>query len=160
VEAIRRYSNPHTEHLEKSPSEAPVVELSPAEQQANREKYEMFMHGILASGAISAKQQEACTKFRQKHSISDAVHVQVLHSFHLTVNQFDNLQGLEQPVSERQKSDSDTCKICFDNVVNCVILPCGHLAICMDCSNGLRRHSRQCPVCRGPILQAKQVYRS
>ena len=30
-------------------------------------------------------------------------------------------------------NDEDLCKICMENVINCVLLECGHLVTCLDC---------------------------
>ncbi|KAJ8307050.1 hypothetical protein KUTeg_015134 [Tegillarca granosa] len=40
--------------------------------------------------------------------------------------------------------DRQLCKICLDDDVSIVFLPCGHLATCVDCSHALRK----CPICR------------
>jgi len=58
--------------------------------------------------------------------------------------------------SEEEPKDSDLCKVCFDARINCVILPCGHLALCMNCCKQLTL----CPCCRTPIQMAKLVYRA
>ncbi|KAH9488695.1 Baculoviral IAP repeat-containing protein 7 [Bulinus truncatus] len=39
------------------------------------------------------------------------------------------------------------CKICLDNDVSVVFLPCGHLVSCADCANAMRN----CPVCRSNV---------
>jgi len=59
-------------------------------------------------------------------------------------------------ISEEEPKDSELCKVCFDARINCVILPCGHLALCMNCCNQLTL----CPCCRTPIQMAKLVYRA
>ncbi|CAC5393830.1 unnamed protein product [Mytilus coruscus] len=40
--------------------------------------------------------------------------------------------------------DEQTCKICLDEPIAIVFLPCGHLAACVTCAPALRR----CPICR------------
>ncbi|KAH9488684.1 Baculoviral IAP repeat-containing protein 7 [Bulinus truncatus] len=39
------------------------------------------------------------------------------------------------------------CKICLDNDVSVVFLPCGHLVSCADCASAMRN----CPVCRSNV---------
>jgi hypothetical protein len=39
---------------------------------------------------------------------------------------------------------SFSCKICEDRAISCVFVPCGHLAACMKCGEGLLN----CPICR------------
>ncbi|OPL33425.1 hypothetical protein AM593_03149, partial [Mytilus galloprovincialis] len=43
--------------------------------------------------------------------------------------------------------DQQTCKICLDEPIAIVFLPCGHLASCVNCAPALRR----CPICRAFI---------
>lgn len=54
------------------------------------------------------------------------------------------------------------CKICYDNYINCLIEPCGHLSICMTCLNSLRNitptEEIKCPICNGYVNNCKQVF--
>lgn len=47
----------------------------------------------------------------------------------------------------RQLKDQTTCKICLEETVSIVFLPCGHLCCCSQCAPALRK----CPICRGFI---------
>jgi hypothetical protein len=38
---------------------------------------------------------------------------------------------------------NEECIICFDNVIDCVILPCGHQICCLHCSKSMSL----CPIC-------------
>eukprot|EP00301_Raphidiophrys_heterophryoidea_P002418 c11125_g1_i2.p1 GENE.c11125_g1_i2~~c11125_g1_i2.p1 ORF type:complete len:1118 (+),score=253.69 c11125_g1_i2:603-3956(+) len=58
--------------------------------------------------------------------------------------------------SEKLKSEL-TCKICFTNEVNIVIVPCGHL-ICAECSRGTTQ--RCCPFCRTAVAQVCKFFKS
>ena len=40
--------------------------------------------------------------------------------------------------------EARTCKICMDNEVEVVLLPCGHSVSCVNCADKLKN----CPVCR------------
>lgn len=44
----------------------------------------------------------------------------------------------------RQLKEQQTCKICLDEDVAIVFLPCGHMAACASCAPALRK----CPICR------------
>ena len=44
----------------------------------------------------------------------------------------------------RRLVEAKTCKVCMENDVDTVFLPCGHLVSCNQCSPKLRK----CPVCR------------
>ncbi|XP_052060991.1 baculoviral IAP repeat-containing protein 7-B-like [Mytilus californianus] len=57
--------------------------------------------------------------------------------------------GLELSVRSLEEEnqnlkDQQTCKICLDEPIAIVFLPCGHLAACITCAPALRR----CPICR------------
>ena len=43
--------------------------------------------------------------------------------------------------------DQYICKICMDERVNVVFIPCGHIATCLDCAKPLRK----CPMCRAIV---------
>lgn len=48
----------------------------------------------------------------------------------------------------------DRCVVCYENKINCVLLECGHRALCMQCGQQLR----ECPMCRRPIERIVRVY--
>jgi hypothetical protein len=57
--------------------------------------------------------------------------------------------------------DIEKCKICWDNDINCVILECGHIAMCMDCFNDPNFiKDKGCPICRADIVRVVQTYNS
>ncbi|XP_041379548.1 E3 ubiquitin-protein ligase XIAP-like [Gigantopelta aegis] len=47
-----------------------------------------------------------------------------------------------------------TCKVCLENNVSVVFLPCGHLCCCVDCAARLRK----CPLCRSRIEGTVRAY--
>jgi hypothetical protein len=51
--------------------------------------------------------------------------------------------------------DDQCCKVCMDRRINTVLIRCGHMCVCMDCSNQLDR----CPICRSHIDEVIQTYR-
>ncbi|CAG2244790.1 BIRC7_8 [Mytilus edulis] len=56
-----------------------------------------------------------------------------------------SIRSLEE--ENRNLKDQQTCKICLDEPVAIVFLPCGHMAACINCAPALRR----CPICRAFI---------
>eukprot|EP00565_Helicotheca_tamesis_P002605 CAMPEP_0185726204 /NCGR_PEP_ID=MMETSP1171-20130828/2259_1 /TAXON_ID=374046 /ORGANISM="Helicotheca tamensis, Strain CCMP826" /LENGTH=253 /DNA_ID=CAMNT_0028394517 /DNA_START=359 /DNA_END=1120 /DNA_ORIENTATION=- len=52
----------------------------------------------------------------------------------------------------------NTCKICLDEQINSVFIPCGHLACCMGCAGQLP--SKECPVCRASIVSVVETFRT
>lgn len=50
----------------------------------------------------------------------------------------------------------DSCKICMAAPLECVLLECGHIAACTDCSKQLA----ECPICRQYVVRAVRFFRS
>ncbi|KAJ0242836.1 hypothetical protein HA466_0201040 [Hirschfeldia incana] len=67
---------------------------------------------------------------------------------------------LKAALSEQKDSsqqEKNLCKVCFEDSVNVLLLPCKHLVLCSACSN----KCNQCPICRelikrriGPVYDA------
>ncbi|XP_050296540.1 E3 ubiquitin-protein ligase MYLIP [Anthonomus grandis grandis] len=47
-----------------------------------------------------------------------------------------------------------TCKICMDNRLDSVFMPCAHVVACSECASKIDR----CPLCRSEITQAQKLY--
>ncbi|XP_021360355.1 putative inhibitor of apoptosis [Mizuhopecten yessoensis] len=58
---------------------------------------------------------------------------------------------LEQEIATMKERIS--CKICLQNPVAIVFLPCGHLVSCPVCAPALKK----CPICRGPMKATVRV---
>ena len=52
------------------------------------------------------------------------------------------------------KRELSKCCICYDNNVNIIFLPCGHICCCYHCINTMEK----CPLCRESILFKKFCY--
>ncbi len=50
--------------------------------------------------------------------------------------------------------DSKLCVVCMDEVLEVVLMPCGHVCACEQCSKQLT----QCPMCRQPVDRAIRVF--
>lgn len=52
-----------------------------------------------------------------------------------------------------REANTSVCKICFDRVSGCALLPCKHHAFCTPCAYQLMEGQRdaRCPLCRTPI---------
>ncbi|XP_048485566.1 death-associated inhibitor of apoptosis 2 [Plutella xylostella] len=63
-----------------------------------------------------------------------------------------------KPVSleeeNRQLREARLCKVCMDDEVSVVFLPCGHLVSCAACGAGLGA----CPLCRGKVHALVRAY--
>lgn len=49
------------------------------------------------------------------------------------------------------------CKICMENKINTVLLPCFHVVCCTSCANQLRT-TRVCPICRNRIETPRKIF--
>ena len=58
--------------------------------------------------------------------------------------------------SERNEDDTEFCKICYERVINCVFLECGHMFSCVECGRKLN----ECPLCRERIVRIVHTFRS
>jgi len=54
-------------------------------------------------------------------------------------------------------STSYVCKICYENPLDILLLPCNHLCICEACANSSHLLER-CPVCNGPIERKQKIF--
>ncbi|XP_072019049.1 LOW QUALITY PROTEIN: baculoviral IAP repeat-containing protein 3-like [Amphiura filiformis] len=52
--------------------------------------------------------------------------------------------------------DSQLCKICMDNDMSTVFLPCNHMVACDGCANALA----MCPICRKKIRNVVHIYKT
>lgn len=80
------------------------------------------------------------------------------------------LDKLQEEIDTIKKSKDDlvqlkanlTCKICYENYINCLIEPCGHMSTCLTCINHIKDTSTddeiKCPMCNGLILNCKNIY--
>ncbi|XP_052239374.1 E3 ubiquitin-protein ligase XIAP-like isoform X2 [Dreissena polymorpha] len=67
---------------------------------------------------------------------------------HSTMNEISDLKDPEDIKQENEKlKEQSFCKVCLDDIVSIVFLPCGHLVTCADCAPALRK----CPICRADI---------
>ena len=62
--------------------------------------------------------------------------------------------SLEQ--ENRRLKEQRICKVCMDNEIGVVFVPCGHLCCCVQCAPALK----DCPVCRQPIHGTVKAYLS
>lgn len=67
------------------------------------------------------------------------------------------------PATKKQPSTIDQdkeCKVCMDAVINTVLIPCGHVALCFDCATTIRaKGHKECPICRKNVESIVKTYR-
>eukprot|EP01117_Protostelium_nocturnum_P002100 TRINITY_DN12740_c0_g1_i1.p1 TRINITY_DN12740_c0_g1~~TRINITY_DN12740_c0_g1_i1.p1 ORF type:complete len:334 (-),score=77.50 TRINITY_DN12740_c0_g1_i1:35-1036(-) len=58
--------------------------------------------------------------------------------------------------AEKEKN----CMVCFENQVNCVLIPCGHMGFCYDCGEKIREDDyHACPLCRTEIQMVVKTFK-
>lgn len=99
--------------------------------------------GIIITGALTYKYWKARVRRRR---------LQQMNEFH------------ERARIERRRNHGNnlpldvefTCIICYINPREMVLLPCGHISMCADCS--LRCINDPCPVCRQRVTSTNFIY--
>lgn len=61
----------------------------------------------------------------------------------------------EEYEPELPTKPDDQCKICYNASINCVLIRCGHMCTCLDCSSQLEK----CPICRKHIDDVIQTFK-
>lgn len=57
-----------------------------------------------------------------------------------------------------QQQNYKCCCICYDNIINTVILPCSHACLCKQCADGYTQKTQQCPICRKSIKSVVKFF--
>jgi len=65
-------------------------------------------------------------------------------------------QVRENPISNKvfEVPDKDQCIVCMERRIDCVLLECGHLAVCFVCG----KHLTECPICRNKIERVVHTF--
>lgn len=69
-----------------------------------------------------------------------------------TIDKCESILQYHSIINDSLLSD-EKCKICFNNNMDVIIIPCHHLVSCMYCTNQLS----ECPICRYPIENTLQI---
>ena len=59
-----------------------------------------------------------------------------------------------QPNSKKSIDDARVCKICYNEELGVVFLPCGHMVACVKCAPGMTT----CAVCREPVTMTVRAF--
>ena len=49
------------------------------------------------------------------------------------------------------------CNICLENIINTVLVPCGHACMCKGCTNTYDK-AKGCPMCRKEIQMVIDLF--
>jgi hypothetical protein len=68
------------------------------------------------------------------------------------LTQPDHIIGEAQDIKGEVNEDNKECTICLSADSDTIIMPCGHMCICMDCGKSIKASKHpDCPVCRAKI---------
>ena len=73
---------------------------------------------------------------------------------HLRAQSRKQMQQLQQLSEKVEKEPQYECRICMDEPIQCVFLPCGHCMACMSCA----RTATHCPVCNEGVFALTPIY--
>lgn len=102
-----------------------------------------------------------------KNSSFDDIYVSLCNmwneKFKIEKNRNMNREKLYKIESQRLKSslnnirkDTNVCTICFDNQIDKLCYPCGHLCVCSNCTK--RINDSKCPICRKEVKEYVNVF--
>jgi len=60
--------------------------------------------------------------------------------------------------TKKGSDEDDECKVCMDAKINTVIIPCGHLCVCLECSKLLT--NKTCPICKQVFHQIIKTFQT
>jgi len=69
-----------------------------------------------------------------------------------------NLELNKLKNDNKERENTEICKVCLDNKRNVILIPCGHIALCNICANELKQQQLPCPICRGEFTKIQQVF--
>ncbi|OGM39660.1 C3HC4 finger protein [Aspergillus bombycis] len=79
----------------------------------------------------------------------------------------DQKDGRPEPKDDEELTVNLECKICMSQLVDTVLIPCGHAILCRWCAEQHARSDRPrskaavlCPLCRTPVKQKLRIYLS
>lgn len=67
---------------------------------------------------------------------------------------------VEQLLPARAPKDdpNNDCLVCYDGVRDTVCVPCGHIAMCVDCADLVKRTSSKCLLCNTSIKNIMKIF--
>eukprot|EP00299_Pterocystis_sp_00344_P019628 c9712_g1_i2.p1 GENE.c9712_g1_i2~~c9712_g1_i2.p1 ORF type:complete len:203 (+),score=23.83 c9712_g1_i2:607-1215(+) len=68
----------------------------------------------------------------------------------------DDASELRARRQSEEVDDDSCCIVCYEHIIDCALIPCGHSCVCMACARGLRNY--ECPVCRVQFKQAVRIF--
>ncbi|XP_063286492.1 baculoviral IAP repeat-containing protein 2 isoform X1 [Pelobates fuscus] len=134
----------HSSHIITTPENESIKQKTPPALQAQE-----LIETILARGKNAVLAFKNCLK---EYDADLYKELYLEQSLKLS----DDYSDLPVEEQLRRLQEERTCKICMDQEVSIVFIPCGHLVVCKDCAPSLRK----CPICRGTIKGTVRTFLS
>ena len=117
-----------------------------------------FLNLIKSRGYVRKVQDGYRTSLRKYSSMSESSNNSNTSSHSPESHPMSPEYYIPSNLTNSQKKDDDDklCKICVDNKLGVVFLPCGHFVTCTSCAASLQK----CPVCRSTISNLVKTYLS
>ena len=118
------------------------------------------INGLLLPQVSAWRMKLSWTRFGGSASMSTRELRQVQRKIHGALEK--NRMLMDQAVDAKfEELAPSTCVVCQEAVAEMVLVPCGHLAMCTECSMRVLRGPRPiCVVCRQPIEKAPPLVTS
>ncbi|KAM8976739.1 baculoviral IAP repeat-containing protein 2 [Pelodytes ibericus] len=137
-------SDLHSSHMVTMTEFESIKQKTPTEVQAQE-----LIDTVLTKGKTAVLAFKNCLKDYDQDLYRELYMEQSLKSS-------DEYSDLPMEEQLRRLQEERTCKICMDQEVSIVFIPCGHLVVCKDCAPSLRK----CPICRGTIKGTVRTFLS
>ncbi|XP_075193581.1 putative inhibitor of apoptosis isoform X2 [Anomaloglossus baeobatrachus] len=131
--------------------------LTPAEYDAIKQKTPIALQAQELIEIVLIKGRNAIESFKTSLNKHDpGLHRELFIEQSLICQASEGYSDLPMEEQLRRLQEERTCKICMDQEVSIVFIPCGHLVVCKDCAPSLRK----CPICRGIIKGTVRTFLS
>ncbi|KAG9491343.1 baculoviral IAP repeat-containing protein 2 [Eleutherodactylus coqui] len=131
--------------------------LSSTEYEAIKQKMSVALQSQELIEIVLIKGRNAIEAFKKSlHKHDPGLHRELFLEQSLICQASDGYSDLPMEEQLRRLQEERTCKICMDQEVSIVFIPCGHLVVCKDCAPSLRK----CPICRGIIKGTVRTFLS
>ncbi|XP_053312472.1 baculoviral IAP repeat-containing protein 2 [Spea bombifrons] len=129
--------------------------LTPSEYESIKQKTPSAVQVLGLIDIVLAKGSSAVVAFKNTLKANDPNIFRELY-LEQSLKSSDDCSDLSMEEQLRRLQEERTCKICMDQEVSIVFIPCGHLVVCKDCAPSLRK----CPICRGTIKGTVRTFLS
>lgn len=92
----------------------------------------------------------------EKKGHESAAIIAAIYTLHRSKMPIDNEQMILNELENGSQSIEKECTVCYDNDINCVLVPCGHAILCIDCANTLPNGI--CSYCETPVERVLKIY--